>query len=280
MGHKGKEHIILAEWNGESIVLKADTDLSSTTRIHFRHMSEERKASYTLSTEMFLKLAADSLKFNLFGHKDNPETKTLAEQILAECNQGKDDILSFLEALYCFHLIDEQEIMLTLALQGVSGIPKLLGICGNLYAVEFASTMSLAGVPVIGLLDPRSWEFKVKLAVALIEMVESFESTQYGVLYNCDVQEANFGFVVQGDRFVAKSIDSDFSMLEELFLRTLEFESNNSCSTDKDCNFLDCKIPCDKASNKCSGHLVSSNLQVIKERDTLFFLSPGVSLCI
>lgn len=238
-------------------------------RLHFHQLSEEQRASYTLSTEMFLDFATRSLRYNVFGTKENPDIEMLADYILAECSQRDDEVLSFSEALYCFHLTDELEFVLTLALQGVSGIPKLFGVCGNMYAVEYASITSLAGGPLFEINDPRGWEFKVTLAVALIEMVESFEVTNFGILYNCDVQESNFGFVKQSNKVIAKSIDSDFSMLEASLLRTLEFESSNNCSDDMDCDYIDCKIPCNKTSQRCSGHLTSNNLQVNEEKDAV-----------
>ena len=70
MGHRREEHIILAEWNREKIVLKANADLTLTMWIHFGNFSKEQKASYTLTTKMFLKMAAYSLKFNMFGQKE------------------------------------------------------------------------------------------------------------------------------------------------------------------------------------------------------------------
>ena len=45
------------------------------------------------------------------------------------------------------------------------------------------------------ILDSRPWSLKARLAVAILELVQSIEQTPYGTLYLCDVLEDNVGLV-------------------------------------------------------------------------------------
>ena len=68
------------------------------------------------------------------------------------------------------------------------------GVCGNMYAVQYA-----AAEPFLGFQgkwsDGRNWNLRARLAIALLEMVEELEETPYGTFYLCDIQEPNFGVV-------------------------------------------------------------------------------------
>ena len=89
------------------------------------------------------------------------------------------------------------EYVLYLMLRGKSAALDIYGVCGNMYAVQYA-----AAEPYLGFqsswTDERSWNFRVRLALALLDMIESIDETPYGTLYLCDIQEANFGVVSIG----------------------------------------------------------------------------------
>lgn len=55
----------------------------------------------------------------------------------------------------------------------------------------------------------RSWKFRLQMILALIEMTENLENTKYGTAYLCDPSRGNFGFALQDNRLIAKTIDND-----------------------------------------------------------------------
>ncbi|XP_041379770.1 uncharacterized protein LOC121392741 [Gigantopelta aegis] len=90
--------------------------------------------------------------------------------------------------------------------------------CGTLFGVEFVPSTPF-NLPIFK--DSRSWDFRAKLAISLIELVEKLEKTDYGTLYLCDVQEGNFGVVEIDGQYVVKSIDNDISLYEKSLLKDL-----------------------------------------------------------
>lgn len=79
-------------------------------------------------------------------------------------------------------------------LKGNSAMPEVLGTCGNMFAVQFAPSAPFLEFHV-DWAEVRDWGFRARLALALLEMIESLEETEMGTLYLCDVQESNFGVV-------------------------------------------------------------------------------------
>lgn len=158
-------------------------------------------------------------------------------------------------------MVETDEYVLYSLLQGKSGIPKLYGTCGNMYAVQYAASDPYLGFKTV-IMDKRTWIFRAQLALALMDMVESIEETPYGTLYLCDIQEPNFGVVRNNGKLVAKAIDVDISWFESSLTADVDYERNKSCSSDSDCNFISCLVKCNMTTGKCSGKLASNNLQV------------------
>lgn len=118
----------------------------------------------------------------------------VATNIAKECDVSSDGVFSYLETITCWQLVTNEEYILYSILQGNSAILDVYGVCGNMYAVQYAASEPFLGY-LTSLSDSRTWEFRSKLAIALLNMVEALENTSYGTLYLCDVQEPNFGIV-------------------------------------------------------------------------------------
>ena len=207
--------------------------------------------------------ANTSLFLNLGGGRHVASTLTAVERVFAECDVLGDGQLSYTEALVCWSLLETDEFVLLSVLSGVSAIPDVYGACGNMYAMQYATSQPLlAYVPTVA--DSRTWHFRARLAIALIKMVYSIESTPYGTLYLCDVQEANFGFVERPgtNELVAKAIDVDISWFEASMKSSVEFEREKECVSDGECDFVSCHVPCSPDTHTCAGRLWSNNLQV------------------
>lgn len=91
----------------------------------------------------------------------------------------------------CWELVETEEFMLHLLLRESSATLDVYGTCGNLYALQYADSTPYAG----DISDSRPWSLRARLAVAILELVQSIEHTPYGTLYLCDVLEDNIGLV-------------------------------------------------------------------------------------
>lgn len=94
----------------------------------------------------------------------------------------------------CWLLLETKEYSFYQLLQGNSALPELLGVCGPLYAVQYAPSEPFLGFRT-DWFEVRDWKFRAQLALALLGMVEALEDTEFGTVYLCDVQESNFGVV-------------------------------------------------------------------------------------
>ncbi len=121
----------------------------------------------------------------------------MLERVIKECDIKQDNILYLEELKLCWLLITTEEYSFYQLLQGNSAIPVMLGTCGHLYAVQYSPSELFLGF-LTDWFEVRSWEWRVRLALGLLEMVEALENTAFGTVYLCDVQESNFGVVSIG----------------------------------------------------------------------------------
>ena len=118
----------------------------------------------------------------------------MLNEIVTECDVGGDGILLLPEATACWELVETDEFMLNMLLKDSSATLDVYGTCGNMYAIQYADAEPFMGYKT-SLSETRSWTLRARLAIAILELIESIEHTPYGTLYLCDVQEANFGIV-------------------------------------------------------------------------------------
>lgn len=116
------------------------------------------------------------------------------DDIFTECDVRGDGILLLSEAIACWELLETGEYMLNKMLKESRATLDVYGTCGNMYAIQYADAEPFMGYKT-SLSETRSWNLRARLAIAILELIESIERTPYGTLYLCDVQEANFGIV-------------------------------------------------------------------------------------
>ena len=139
--------------------------------------------------------ANSSLYHNIAGQVDVKRTTEVVEEIFSECDIDNDGILDgYNEFISCWQLVETNEYVLFKFLREKSGMLAVYGVCGVVYAVEYASSESF-GYFLSSWSDGRNWNLRARLAVALLEMIADFEDTPYGTLYLRDVHESNFGVV-------------------------------------------------------------------------------------
>ena len=262
LGRRTSTHVIEALWRERwkgRLVLKVDTDLGNIQEQYFSSYSKDQLSTYWTTRERITERLELSLQ-TIFGQLSD-EMMVVVAGIVENCDIGRDGILLFEEEFCCWYFANSHEYVIITVLQDFIGIPALIGTCGNLYAMEYASNKPLMTPQLAS--EPESWSFRVALAVALIEMVEAFENTKYGTVYLCDMTPSNFGMVQRWDkRYEARSVDHRHTYPESHLANLLHSSVDKVCNNDTDCRIRDCLVRCRRRSGKCSAELTSNNLQV------------------
>lgn len=251
LSHRTEYFVMLARWNRTLVVLKADVNVITHSPPAFPSYDKE---GYREDPMGQLKLIVEQ---EFLGK----EVTDVMQFLLSECDVGGDKLLSNQEMQHCWNLGTEREFVLLAALHEASAMPRLLGVCGSMYAVEYASSVPFTS-PGLMVWEVRGWSFRAKLAMALIEMVESLEETAYGTLYLCDVMESNFGIVEGNGKYIIRAIDNGESYFNQTMPKALQYYYLHDCINNSDCRHLGCQLQCDLPSGKCLHKITSSNLQV------------------
>lgn len=130
--------------------------------------------------------------------------------------------------------------------------PRLLGVCGQYYAVEY-----LEPLPV-----DAGWPDRVKLAVMTLELLEQLERDLPEPFYLCDVKMDHFGITPGAQKI--KFLDLD-SVLPRRFANHITGDGRQ-CERDADCDFFDCRSRCGDLSGTCDNPVTNNNLQIVCEK--------------
>ena len=176
--------------------------------------------------------------------------KPILERIVNECDVGSDGILSGVELKYCAKIV-QPGFILSILLKNNRLVPQVYESCGDVIAVEYASSEML----YMGIFDQKPWTQRVEVALALLDMIQELEHTPYGTLYLCDMKWMNLG-IVRDDkgRIIVKSIDNDKSVFN--------VNQNRPCSGDGDCRVVRCSFVCNHTTHTCTQQLKTNNLKV------------------
>lgn len=138
-------------------------------------------------------------------------------------------------------------------------LPYILGTCGHVYAMEYAPSTPVLDPDMFHVtgMSSFSWHQRVKVALELLDLMQSARDQFHEPLHFCDVKGSNFGIAQNGK---VKPIDTDTVFFQSKLEQVLG--GTESCSTDADCSFFDCLGHCDVASSKCGTTILNNNLQV------------------
>ena len=225
--HLLKLHVFEAEWDGQPVIIKSIRPYKHH-RDRVRFLNQFRLMGYDpaklpvpasveiapnakLSSKQFIEQANATLFYGLAGKTYTNSTRKLLEQVILQCDLHGDGILEKEEIEKCWRIIETEEYVIATLLEGHPSLFHLLGICGELYAEDFATpldSLQYLGSEAL-MIQKRSWKFRAKLALAILDMLDELEKTPYGPLHYCDVKESNIGIVESNGRLIAKSIDLD-----------------------------------------------------------------------
>ena len=144
--------------------------------------------------------------------------------------------------------------------------PEVYGTCGGLSFVEKLQPLDMPYF--LQSVDFGGWVTRVKLALAILDLLEEFDEMFEFPVYLCDVKSEHFG--LSGDGRV-KYLDSDNVFLSPVADRTLG--DGSECETDGDCDLFDCEGHCHLG--QCRGGRVNSNLAVVCQK---IFLAQNLGL--
>ena len=249
--------VILAIWKSTNIVLKSTrmkvfsvnetVDEYFPTDIH--QLLQTVKQLVHKEHEIIVSLSDQQLIGRLWPSLDH---KTIAmlykEDNHATTYSMKHAKRAMLRSLWA--LVEQREYLFLQYFSDNKFLPKILGFCGYVYAMEHLP--QYVGVPMYNFeltIDPRTWQEKIKIALSLLEMVKFLNENYHEPLYICDVKSEHIGVMSTGQ---VKMIDTD-----EIY--TLSSLHHKSCTSE--CNISDCKWSCDVATGKC-GKALNNNLQV------------------
>lgn len=174
-----------------------------------------------------------------------------------ECAGQDNEVVPHQKMWYCQALL-AGEFLLSILLKDSQNVPKLYGTCGHVFAVEDVPDEMLGGK----FIDSRPWDTKVKLALALLDMVERLDNTPYGTLYMCDIKFENFGVLMMNSSYLIKPIDLDFAWLSSQMKQVMVKESQRWCTKDSDCGFKACLSKCNHWTHHCDPDFYTNNLIV------------------
>ncbi|XP_041861446.1 divergent protein kinase domain 1A-like [Melanotaenia boesemani] len=234
------------------------------------------KPSKGTSVEKFREMIINHLKTKV---GDQANLADLATQVLATADANRDGHISLPEARSTWALLQLNEFLLALVLQGREHTPRLLGFCGDLYVVEKVSYSPLYGISLPWILEvwvpaglrrqmdqwfTPSWPLKAKISIGLLELVEDVFHGTFGSFLMCDMSAATFGYNVRHD---LKVMDAQFILPEAAFQDQIR---QKRCDVDEDCLYgADCLTSCDLTKHRCTPEVTRPNLakacQILKD---------------
>ena len=137
--------------------------------------------------------------------------------------------------------------------------PELFGTCGGIYIVEKVKPLNMPYY--LQRISLTGWVERVKLALAILDLVEELESMFANPVHLCDIKSEHFGL---SDHGRVKYLDVDNVFLKPVVDKTVG--DGTDCEKHADCDFFDCRGQCDLLTKRCTGQVVNNNLQVVCEK--------------
>ncbi|XP_030760683.1 divergent protein kinase domain 1C [Sitophilus oryzae] len=169
-----------------------------------------------------------------------------------------------------WYLLQDNEYLLSTIFTDKDIFPQLIGTCGSYFAVEYLEPVpSLSSY--LSLNDNKEeWGQRLRFAVQILDLLEDLDTGFREPFHLCNVKFNHFGYVKNKKKL--KFID-----LDEVYPRSIinnYFMEIESCQSDEDCEYMDCRSVCDQTTGQCRGTVTNNNLQIVCEK---IFLGWGMS---
>ena len=261
--HRGKEVVFSALWRGSvPVVGKARTLDLETESQHVVFWTSENNSLLTSSIEDFGLTLGNHLRINYnLSLPTNKGVYSLWPHSLYKdsLTEEENDWLRQSSMKNIWTLSLDPEFVYSRLFKEYDVFPEVYGTCGGLFFVEKLEPLDLPYF--LQSLDFGGWVARVKLALAILDLVEELDTMFHFPLHLCDVKTEHFGVAESGR---VKYLDGDNVYLKPVADRTVG--DGSECSRDSDCDLFDCSGRCDLAENTCSGPVRNTNLQLVCQK--------------
>ncbi|KAG7319998.1 hypothetical protein KOW79_017141 [Hemibagrus wyckioides] len=272
LSSKPNTQVYTASWGDVDAVIKCQ--LGDVLHYELGEELEPRKEP-ALFDKPTRGTSVEKFKEMVYGHVkakvgEQADLTTLVSLVLSFADADNDGRVSLAEARSAWALLQLDEVLLSVVLQGRSHTPKLLGFCGDLYVVERVAYTPLYGLNLSPSLEPwitavvgrgldhlfaPSWPRKAKISIGLLELVEDVFHGMFGSFLLCDMKPGSFGYT---ERYELRLLDGRHVVPEEAFRRVMRARP---CHEDSDCVYsADCGALCRRAERRCSPEPSRTNL--------------------
>ena len=233
------------EINGKMLINKSETIEKSVESIRFR-----------IANQIKIYFGKDYSKMKNFmsfmwGQDFDDHVKTAGTKDAAHVAARSIASLGMQREYISMRLIGERPYM-----------PKFYGTCGPAYFVENTPSFLKLGLvlfqgklPEIFSLTFAGWQERAIIALKIIKLLKTLQTSFDIPVELCDIETHNFGV---NDQHEIALLDSD----SITFNKSVPAD-DKECVTDKQCGWISCHGYCNQKTQKCGGIRINNNLQVI-----------------
>ena len=267
LNYKEGKKTIFAQWNDKSVILKAKHLVPTEFEI-LGHIYGQPEL-HIPSIEEYMQLIRSKIsdEFGIHDTKSDedvlfslwtgsePVSDILLRADLTPTESAKQ--LRVMRSLWS--LVQQNEYLFLQYFNDNPHLAQILGSCGHVYGMEYAPSTSVLEPDILHVtgVSQYSWHERVKIAFDLLNVLKSMQNDFHEPLHFCDVKGGNFGISQSGK---VKPIDTDTvffrSKIDEIMTNV------ETCRTNADCDFFDCKGQCNVSQNKCHPKVMNDNFEV------------------
>jgi len=273
-GHEGKYVVFEATFRDIEVFVKGRTLDLENDSFGSVYWTGDRGENKFPDLEQFKIMVKTHLRMNLNLTLEGNVLFKLWPNILTResFSEHQNKILLESSMKNIWTLILDNEYVFTRIFKHYDVFPELFGSCGGAYIVEKVRPLDMPHY--LHTVSFQGWVERVKLALALLDLLEELETMFDNPVHLCDVKIEHFGL---SDHGRVKFLDVDNVYLKPVVDSTVG--DGRDCQNHSDCDFFDCRGRCDLINHKCAGEVVNNNLQVVCEKifvgDSLAFKFLG-----
>ncbi|XP_044736797.1 divergent protein kinase domain 1C [Chrysoperla carnea] len=263
--HNGKESVFIAEWHETKLVFKKVKDISKSNPLYWIDTNTQTK-HYPSENEFKVMIRYTVLtKFNISISNSN----LIRLSRLKPSYQEKDIVKRRNEMMNAWALLQDHEYLCSTLFIDYDLFPQLIGTCGPYFAVEYVEPIQYSSLFSLNE-DKEEWSKQIKLSLLVLKLIEELENTFIEPFHLCDIKLQHFGLTKEKNRL--KFIDLDMVYPRSVISRIIS--ETDSCTTDDQCDFFDCRARCNTKTRKCENRVANNNLQIVCEKIFLGWKNP------